>query len=237
VSVSQKKSLIGGTTFLRQYVENLVDKNEHDLNLLDQPYYLAPLAVNHMDNSALTEMIKKHPGLLGKMSPMRMKYLSLTAIDRVRLELAAESKESLVVPDPKSFPLGKERSFPRNSTILLSSVEEESALIKMKGISTDLKSRIPSLAWLAELSEKNRSQILESLTNEELAMAWLAPKEILDKLKNALSVERRAELSVWLNRATPNRESVGFKKLHALTMKQLKTEAMKNETTPQRKAA
>lgn len=237
IPVSQKRSVVGGTTFLRQYVENLTEKKESDLKLLDHPYYLAPLAVNHMDNHALTEMVKKHPGLLAKVSPMRGQFLTLTAVDKVRLELVAESKDSSLLPDPKTFPAGKERMFPRKSMIVLSSVDEEATLVRMKGISTELKSRIPSLAWLAELSDKKRTEILESLTNEELAMAWVGPKEVLERLKNSLSVERRAELSVWLSRVTPNRESAGFRKLHALAVNQLKNESIRNDGNSQRKAA
>lgn len=237
IPVSQKRSVVGGTTFLRQYVENLTGKKESDLKLLDHPYYLAPLAVNHMDNHALTEMVKKHPGLLAKVSPMRSQHLALTAVDKVRLELVSDSKDGNLFPDPKTFPAGKERMFPRNSMIVLSSVDEEATLVRMKGISNDLKSRIPSLAWLAELSDKKRTEILDSLTNEELAMAWVGPKEVLERLKNSLSVERRAELSVWLNRVTPNRESTGFKKLHAFAVNQLKNESTRNEGNSQRKAA
>lgn len=237
VPLHQRKNVISETTFLSRYIETLTGKEGQDLGCLDHPYYLSPMAVNHLDNAALTEMVKKYPVLISRVSPLRAKNLNLTALDRVRLELAAEGKDGEKTPDFKEVPMGKQRVFSRKAPITIASVEEESALVKLKGISFELKSRIPSLAWLLELPEQKRSQVLESLTNEELAMAWVGPQDVLEKLKKSLSVERRAELSTWLGRVRPNRKSMGFKKLYELSLQGLSTDQRKTDAMPETKAA
>ena len=237
IPLNQRKSVISETSFMKQYVETLNGREGKDLGYIHHPYYLAPLTVNHLDNSSLTEMVKKYPSLVFKVSPLRTKHLSLSALDRVRLELAAEGKEGERTPDFKEAPVGKQRVFSQKTPILVGSTDEESALVKLKGISLELKSRIPSLAWLLELSEPKRAQVLEMMTNEELAMAWVGPQDILEKLKKSLSVERRAELSVWLGRVRPDRTSSGFRKVHQLALEQLSAEQKRPDVTTQKKAA
>ena len=235
IPVEQRKNVLTGNTFLKNYVESLMGKSEENLGSLDHPYYFSPLSINHLDNKALTDLIRKHPVLLNRLSPLRLKHVHLSAMDRIYLEKEALSKTS--APDPVRMPSAKERALPNLSLIPLRSIDEEEIVGQQKALPLELKSRIPTLAWLCEVADGRRAEILNSFSEEELASAWIGPDFVLETLSKSLTLARRDALMALLSQIRPHRESSCFKKLHYLAIEALKAEANQGNVRHSKKAA
>ncbi|MFM8270044.1 MAG: hypothetical protein ACKN9V_07630 [Pseudomonadota bacterium] len=235
IPVEQRKSVVNGAAFLSRYIENVMNLDGQNKQYLEHPYYLNPMSINHLDNKTLTDMTQKHPGLLTKLSPMRRNYLSLSACERVRAELEAGSKAS--APDLMRLPADSERGFETLNPIVLRSVREEEEVLNLKGITLEMKRRIPSLQWFCELSNENKAAVLDAMTTKELASAWIGPGNVLDILNASLSKRRKEELKTMLSEVEPSRDSSGFKKLHSMVIEALKSTAAKKHETKIKKVA
>lgn len=235
IPVEQRKNVLTGNSFLKSYVESLMGKAEENLSCLDHPYYFAPLSINHLDNKSLTDLIRKHPVLLNRLSPLRLKHVHLNAMDRIYLEKEALSKTT--APDPVRMPSAKERVLPNPSLIPLRSIDEEELVGQQRALPLELKSRIPTLAWLCEVTDGRRTEILNSFSDEELASAWIGPDFVLETLAQSLTLARKEALMQVLSQVRPNRDSSCFKKLHYLAIEALKAEANRVNEKQSKKAA
>jgi len=223
VPSAQKKYVITSTAFLSKYLENVISIEGLNKDYFKHPYYLNPMSVNHLDNKTVTEMVRKHPSLLSRLSPMRRIALRFTAVERVRVEQEAALKAG--APDLMRLPADRERHFQPETLIPFVNIQEEEELLKIKDLSIELKARIPSLQWLCELSPDSRMSLLDSMSLRELAHAWVGPKAVLDVLSSNLPRHRKMELQGYLREIVPSRESTEFKKLHALSIEALKRES------------
>lgn len=235
IPVEQRKSIVNSTVFLGRYIENVMGLPAFDKTYLNHPYYLNPVSINHLDNKTLTDMVRKHPGLMNRVSPMRRDHLQLSASERIKSELEAGQKAG--APDLMRLPADQERSFQLAHPIPLKSVQEEEEVIKIKGLALEMKARIPTLKWLCDLSAESRAAILDSVSSQELAGAWIGPKGVLDVLKATLPANRRDELQGLLREVKPTRESSGFRKLHSMAIEAMRNEALNNHGQKIKKVA
>ena len=237
IPIEVRKGVVGSTTFLKSYVEKLLNQTVENHHYLEHPYYLNPLSINHSDNRTLTEMVRKHPVLIHKLPPMRVMSLKLTATERVRIELEAMKKTAL--PDFKTVPAGKERELDYVRVIELDSVAEEEEVIKLTGLSLELKARIPSLQWLCDVSEEKRVQILATFSAKELASAWIGPAATLDVLSKALPESKKQDLMSALKQShqRPGRQSPVFRRMHQEAIQALRASETASAPNWAKKAA
>ncbi|NBX93935.1 MAG: hypothetical protein EBQ85_11955 [Proteobacteria bacterium] len=233
--VEQRKNIVTGNGFLKKYVASLSNRTQINLKHLDHPYYFSPLSINHLDNKTVTDLVRKHPGLLNRLSPLRLQHLHLKVLDRIFLEKEAVSKNQ--TPDFGGVAPAKERALPNPSQIPLGSLDEEELVGEQKTLPLKIKSRILTLSWLCELPKDKQREILSQVSDQELAAAWTGPKSVLNKLFEALEPKRQESLSSLLLVVKPSRSCDAFHKLHSWSLEALQVEASKRNVTQIKKAA
>ena len=220
VPLSKRRGLLAQLPFLGGYAEYVSTLREKDLGLEQTPYYLEPLSLFLFDNDAVTELTRRHPALLNRLPRMRKDHLKLTAMERIRLEEGAARMPvfptdfSTIAPSPL-------RHLRITTPIPIRSLAEEGEVMSFDSLTLELKEKVPSLAWLLELTPTEVEEKFKTFSAMELASAWVGPEKVLAELRNRMPRKKVEMLEGYLRTVTPSRNSDTFKSLHYFAIDRL----------------
>ena len=225
--------LLSNTKGLVDYVRFISGLEPVNLGYHDDPTYLRPLALHHLNQESLSQWAQINPKHLKHLSRIRFEHLEIPAKEKIRLLNATESSDIDSTLDSLTFermPASSLRQLQVALPITIKDTAEEKELVaSMKGLSPQAKSRIVSLAWLLEIPKDKAQEILQSFTARDLATVWLAPDDVLLKLEAYLPERKLRLMKDYMKTVKPNRKSPVFQALHAQVMRHLtnptKTEA------------
>jgi len=212
-----KQDLLDKIAFLQPYTAHLSEIKPIDRGLEQHPNYLKPVPLYHLDNNAVTQLVKEHPIVFHKLSPIRRENLSLPITELLKI---ANQDSSKVGSFDSVFKIIEniEHSQPRKLVALQilkpSSFDEELEIIQINPLSLDLVKKLPSIAWLTRLESDQVDQILEKFTAKELAQAWIAPAATLSSLIAFLPDGKAENLASYHQKISPSRDSVVFRSIY-----------------------
>lgn len=209
--MEKKVSLVGRDGVLAEYVTTLQDIGEEDRGADQDSYYLHPLPISHLDNDALSEVVRKHKGLLKALPSLRADALNLTVPERVAL--LTENPADGALPDFSKLAASELRTLTKRTRFKIRSVEEELQVLAMPNLSPDMARDIPTLAWLAELPVDRIRTVLSGFSAQQLAEAWVGPDFVLKKLSDALPEKKLKLVLTYKDKTRPNRENPAFQAL------------------------
>lgn len=239
IPVKARRGLLTKLNFLPEYTSYLSSVEEANLNLEQDPYYLSPLELASVDNKALTDLVRKNPGLLNTLSSLRVNNLDLKPVERIGLAKkaseAGHSPANIGTPNPSQA-----RKLKKKVQIQIRNIAEEKEILASKDITPEIMEGAVSLGWLAKLSDTVITDVLSIYTAKQLASAWIGPPEVLDKLASQIPKKKLELLDSYRTSANPSRESQTFIDIHAqtmLAMKQAKSNPSDKDANARKKAA
>lgn len=214
IPVSRRAEILTKVELLEEYVHFLSGMDEQNLGFDQDPYYLNPLPIGHLDNDALTEAVRNDPGLFVKLPVMRVDSLSLGVKERLKLMSSIGKFEEFTMPDFQTQSDSQHRVLKKHKKFILNSIKEESEILAMEGLDPFVCRDIPTLGFLAKLDEEKIFPILEGLSAQELAMAWIGPEDVLEKLMSVLPEKKGKLVEAYLEKIKPSRNSRPFQVLN-----------------------
>jgi len=223
LSVGRKVSLLVKWESLVDYASHLSTESSIDLHMEQEPYYLNPFPIWHLDNRVLGTLVERSPALLFRLPPLRRTAIELSPAKRVEVTRLSLAGKSAPLPDFTKLSASVPRKLRSSSRLQIRSVDEESEILKLPGLAPELMDSIPSLGWLLKLPGRRVDESLARFSPEELAEAWIGPKEVLERLGRHLPSGKlqavRAHLKAGI---TPSRASPMFLAIHDLAISLLK---------------
>jgi len=217
ISVVQKQKLLEQhVPFLEDYAKFLSQRVAEavDLALEQDPAYLHPLAIFHLDNEGVTDLIKKHPGLLRSLSFLRVQSLKLGIAERIALGQKGSRDRSSGSTDLKRMAPSLPRVLPERLGLRLQNLEQEQELLDLPNLTFEVMSEVPSLGWLLRVPQETAAQILGEYSARDLASAWVAPEPVLRALGALLPDKKRQLLESYRTRLTPTRHGAVALAIH-----------------------
>lgn len=203
-------ALVGRDQVLASYVATLQGIGEEDKGVEQEAYYLSPLAISHVDNDALSELARRHRGLLKVLPSLRADALNLTVPERVAM---ISEQETGSLPDFASVPASPLRTLIKRSRFKIHSLEEELQVLALPELKAEMARDIPTLAWLSEVPPERIKGVLAGFSAQQLAEAWIGPDFVLEKLAQCLPEKKLKLVLTYKDRTPPNRESEAFQAL------------------------
>jgi len=225
IPVEKRKDLLLQVDFLSEYAAYLTGMREQTLGAEQEPCYLQPLPIWHIDNATLTGVVRSNPQLRFRISSLRVARLALQPRERVDIIRSGISSAPMALPDFKGFPASAKRQLKMRTEIPLNTVAEEKEIMALPNLSIDIMESVPSLAWLAGLPEAVVREVLGGFTARDLAAAWVGPEEILTKLAGFLPEKKQAMLKSYSSQVVPSRNSPVFRTLHQRSIALLRNPA------------
>lgn len=222
----KKLMMIDRMPEIENYARYLLNQPEVNLNLDQDPAYLRPLKLWHLDMQDLTKFVRLYPNTLRRLSPLRLAALHLSPKERISLYATVErhgSEMALNIPVAAS-PL---RALEQTMAIRIRSEKDEIEVLEMKNLSLAVISDVPSLGWLLRLPTERSRELLKTISARELAAAWTGPQNVLDKIENQLGEKKKEMLKSLLERVYPSRDSIEFLNIH----RSIVTELQRFEST------
>jgi hypothetical protein len=216
LSTTQKTELMKSLPFMKEYGEYLLTSTPHPEGLEQDPYYLSPLMIQHLNNVTLSALVKKYPQLFNALSFSRKQALDLSPLERLQLSQSELPKGSL--PSFETVSASHDRKLNKSIHISFRSEDEELEILKQRNLSTEIKAQIPSLGWLFEVPPEKIKDIFSTFTASELATAWIGPAPVLQKLSKLLPSKKWELMQSHLLTARPSRHSDTFKRIHQLAI-------------------
>jgi hypothetical protein len=220
VPVEKRTQLLAKDKYLTAYVGTLSGIDEQDLGLEQEPYYLNPLPINHLDSEALTELARGEPRLLKLLPTLRLDSLHLTVAERIALlggERGAPS-EGKPLPNFERIAPSALRALLQRSKFKIHSVDEELEVLAMRDLTVDVCREIPTLGWLAEIDSDKLREIFLGYTAQDLASAWIGPDSVLKAMAASLPEKKLKLVLTYRERMQPSRDSRTFQMLHAKSL-------------------
>ena len=214
IPVDKRTSIIEKHKFLSEYAVFLRSVTEENLGWEQDPYYLSPLPINHLDNRILTDVVRQAPYLIHWISSMRLNNLHLGAREKIEMTRKGLISEGATSPNFKKMPPSPLRQLQLRIEIPIISVREEKEVLAIPELSVDLMATIPSLGWLLKVPKKQLAPMLDSFSARELAEAWIGPKEVLANLAGLLPDKKRMLLESYREKIRPSRQAPAFQALH-----------------------
>ncbi|MGK5084270.1 hypothetical protein WDW37_13320 [Bdellovibrionota bacterium FG-1] len=213
IPVPRKKALLDAAPFLQDYAGHLQNQAENNLKNDQDPYYIFPLPVWHLDNAVLTDVVRKNKSLFSKLSSLRIESMSFTALERI--ELARGGVDRLTQPpDFAGLKPSAIRSLRKQVRLNTISIEEERGLLGLAEVTTEIVQAAPSLGWLLLIDPKMAEAVLKTYSARDLATAWIGPPEILEKLMTVIPPKKAKLLISYASRIQPSRNSAVFRAIH-----------------------
>ena len=214
LQVARRQKFLGLDVLLRDYVEYFSSADEVDLGVDGDVYYLAPLPINKVPNSALMELAAKYPAILRKLPSLRIERFAYEANERLDLEARA-SKEPDSQPDFSALQgQSQPRVLKKKIKLRIKSDADEEKIRAQNIQDPDIMKTIPSLLWVERLSDEALSDVLQNFNSNELASAWIGPTTILDRMKSLLPERKRVMLEERVTSMKPSRDSRAYLTLH-----------------------
>jgi hypothetical protein len=214
IPIERKQEILDSCNFLRDYVKHLV-KVEEDYVAYDQePYYLNPLPLNHLSMKDLTKLVREQASLLNALPVMRVQALELPSPELIRMVRDLDDSDSINPEQIRSANASPLRDLERNYNFKINSVEEELEILAIENLSPSQQKQIPTLAWLARLPDIEIEAILAGFMAQDLALAWVGPEDVLEKLASHLPLKKLALVLNYVERTAPNRDSEAFQSLY-----------------------
>lgn len=229
ISAERKISLLKRMPALNDYGRFLVGRAEEDLGMDQDPRYLQPLPIWHLDMMELTEFTRSYPGILSRLSPLRVSALSLRPTERIALYASSEILQGQLTP---SLPDSKSPARPLKEALVLEihSDEDELEILGMQGISLAIMAQVPSLGWLLQLPAENIADILKSLSARDIASAWIGPSSILNEISKHIAEKKLEMMKSQLERVIPSRESPVFVFIHQRAVEEIRSRQSETST-------
>lgn len=215
LSAMQRSMLTTRFPRLKDYAIFLSTVSEQPHEFEQDPYYLDPLPIDHLDSGALSLAIKTYPPLYARLSAIRASVLKLSLNER--LEFSARAGEGVgdaEIAQLRSTAPSLPRTLTKREPIRVKGVEEESQLLGRVG-EFDLAAirSMPSLVWSERLSDESIRELLSTFNATDLASAWIGPESVLIRLHGLLPERKSRVLDSYLTSIEPSRESEAFKHL------------------------
>jgi hypothetical protein len=218
-AVLEEASLLA--PYLNEYVAVVSSLLESNLAVIDDPAYLNPLTIYHINNEELTILVRENNALIASLSPLRLKGLSLSIGERISLNEIQFEKLEPVDISFKMIPKSEYRIIKRHVTFEIKNIAEESELLRIDNISSQMIKEIPSLAWSMKLSDQDIEEILKDFSAKDLASAWVAPEFVLTHLAQFIPSKKHELLESSKKKITPSRDSLSFTALHGAIAKKI----------------
>ncbi len=211
---ARKRTLLTKWPVLEEYSEYIISLPSMNLALENESAYLNPAPTYPLDKRAMTEIVKKYPGILHKLSSIRKANLNFTAKERIEITKKALTLESKSEPEWKNQIASAKRKLKKQLIINISNNEEELEVLNLPNLSEEMKENIPSLGWLSKLEPDTIRSILEDYSPKDLASVWVGPEEVLSVLLQAIPEKKRELLQFYLAKTKPRRDLPLFYTLH-----------------------
>jgi len=222
---------------LEDYGRFLMTVSESDLGVDQDPSYLRPLPIAHLDMQSLTKITLANPRLLFKLSPLRSAALRLRPKERLLLNTTAEKEANH--PELKNADLPElprtsstPRFLKRNIMIEIHTEDEELEVLDMADKTLSLVAQVPSLGWLRMLPRETAVEILRPISARDLATAWVGPAPILEETFGFLSDKKKEMLKSQLERTTPSRQSPVLIFIHQRIVEELQQNTLLLNQSP-----
>ena len=225
ISISMKEKLMDEMPFLMNYVSYLTAFEGVSLGHEQDPYYLNPLKIGHIDNNTLTELTLGNPVLIKKLPPIRLNFLNLKISQRIALTQQANEGDISEIPNFEQIEESEHRQIKKREMYKIKSFEEEMEVLHAtykKENALDIVSSVVSLGWLTMLPTERATDILHNYNARQLASAWIGPDEILDKLGTYMNKDKLDLVLSYAQRMSPNREGQVFRMLHEAAVSYIK---------------
>lgn len=222
IPVEKKLKLIQRFAELASYGGFLGQIPEEDLGVEQDPAYLKPLALWNIDLEALTELVRKHPALLTKLSPLRSSALLLKPSERIALYQDAELASEPPQLNEQSIPKSPIRALKRTIRFQIKNDEDELEILGLPDPSIDIIAEVPSLGWLFKLPEDTIAEIFKPISARDLASAWIGPASILEKLGRHVGEKKLELMTSYLAKQAPSRSSIEFQSIHQTVLQELR---------------
>jgi hypothetical protein len=233
----RKIALMERMPALEDYGRFLMNVSESDLGVDQDPSYLRPLPIAHLDMQTLTKVALAHPRLLFRLSPLRSAALRLRPKERLMLNKTAEKEETRPERGKTDLPeLPRTGSTPRflkrNVMIEIHSEDEELEVLDMENKDISLIAQVPSLGWLRMLPRETAIEILRPLSARDLATAWVGPARVLEETFEFLSEKKKEMLKSQLERTIPSRNSPVLIFIHQRIVEEIQQQKLLQNILP-----
>ncbi|MCX6118353.1 MAG: hypothetical protein NT027_12480 [Proteobacteria bacterium] len=146
---------------------------------------------------------------------MRRKSLKLSVTEQLN---ANQIFESIGFDPKKCFAedrnlSSKLRVIPHQTTVTISSIEDEIEMMSNKSISAKMLSRMPSLIFLSQLDSESIDSVLKEYSARDLSSAWIGPPTVLERLAATLPAKKKELLYSYTESVEPRRDSAAFSSL------------------------
>lgn len=212
IDMDTKTKLLDETPFMAKYVEYILELKGVDKKMADSPYYFYPMPIELLSNENLAILMEEHPALYLELSPIRQKNIHLSP--KLRIKAMSVDPESQI---DNSIFTGLNPSVPRvldkKYTFSFNSMEEEVEILSMSEADLSVIKSFPSIGWGLRLPEETLKQVLDMFNAKELALAWIAPVDVLEKFKILIPEKKAKLLESYLETMKPDRTSDSYKRL------------------------
>lgn len=209
-----RRALVEKFPFLAAYGSVLSHAAEEDFGSHSEPYYLAPMNIETLNNDDVTTLARKHPELLLRLSSLRLAGLKLSPKERMTLTKSAMAGGTEPMPRLEGQPASAPRRFVKASMVAFLDEKQEAELMGMADTGPEVAAWMPSLTWFDRLGDERSAKILARFSARELAAAWVGPKQTLERLEGLMPGRKRRLLNVFRRTTTPQRTSPSFYQLH-----------------------
>lgn len=220
MSLQQRTQLLEAHPFLKDYSSFFCNKSAKNLNLHNDPYYLNPIKIDHLNNESLTQYCRQHPVLLQTLSSLRTDSFKLTARERIQFQDFYDPNATLPKTDLEKASASPLRKLTKKAKLSIQTIAEETEILTLN-LDFETKEQVPSLGWLLELSDEKAKEILSSFSATDLATAWVAPTHVLEKLRSHIPEKKWNLMASYQENIKPRRESPVFMEIHKRTMQAL----------------
>jgi hypothetical protein len=218
--LEKRRTVIEKNPHLARYASHICELNPINTGDHNDPYYMTPLPISHIDNEDLYKLTQSCTGLFQLLPRLRIRAMHLTPKERIEL-----NKQSLENVNTDRLQEGLEktnpsthREFKHDLKNLIHSLEDEAEILSIRDLTIEDKAGLPSLGWLIELSGDKIEKILEPYSAEQLAGIWVGPKVALEYVAQFIPQDKFKEMQTYLEKVQPSRDSEIFHKIHMETL-------------------
>jgi hypothetical protein len=224
IPLEKKVELIQKVNFLADYTKLITTIEEDDLGFEQDPYYMNPLNINHVNNALIVGEVQKRAWLITRLSKIRATNLPLKA--KERLDLFMKSREMAVVTDGdldfSKLTASALRIIKVMEKIQINNLEEEKEILDSNIRDFDLMSHINTLGWVKGLSEAEVAEMLNAISAKDLARAWVSTPDVLEYMQKQIPEKKWQLVQNYLESAAPDRNSAEFNTLYTLVIEKLR---------------